>query len=155
MLRVAALAHMYPAECQQVVLVLKAEQLLNVLHVAVVGAGRLLGNNHVGQQKLVVHLRAREQRSVKPEGKREGPFHPSSHQSSAQDAARLNASRSVAGSQQEEAMRQVLGKDHPSQSLHPRRCTHQVQPAAFRLLSLFLRHNCCNLTIGISLFFFF
>lgn len=54
---VAALAYMYPAERQQVVLVLEAEQLLNILHVAVVGAGRLLGNNHVGQQKLVVHLR--------------------------------------------------------------------------------------------------
>lgn len=59
----SALAYMYPAEREQVVLVLEAEQLLNVLHVAVVGAGRLLGNNHVGQQKLVVHLRAREHQS--------------------------------------------------------------------------------------------
>lgn len=60
---VSALAYMYPAEREQVVLVLEAEQLLDVLHVAVVGAGRLLGNNHVGQQELVVHLRAREHQS--------------------------------------------------------------------------------------------
>lgn len=62
---VAALAYMYPAERQQVVLVLEAEELLNVLHVAVVGAGRLLGNNHVGQQKLVVHLREKGYQSGK------------------------------------------------------------------------------------------
>lgn len=116
---------MYPAERQQVVLVLEAEQLLHILHVAVVGASRLLGNHHVGQQKLVVHLRAREQRSVKPAGGL-ALIGRSSHQSPAQDAARLDASRCVAGSQQEEAVRQVLGKNHSSQSLHPRRCTHQA-----------------------------
>lgn len=53
-----------PAECQQVVLVLEAEQFLHVLHVAVVGAGRLFGDDHVCQQKLVVCLRARQHQSV-------------------------------------------------------------------------------------------
>lgn len=128
----AALAYMYPAERQQVVLVLEAEQLLHVLHVAVVGAGRLLGDNHVCQQKLVVHLRAREHQSDIQglgggRGRRELTDR-SSHQSSAQDAARLNASRRVAAGQQKEAMRQVLGKHHPSQSLHPWRCATSSRP---------------------------
>lgn len=63
---------MYPAKRQQVVLVLEAEQLLHILHVAVVGAGRLLGDNHVCQQKLVVHLRAREHQSESGRGEGEG-----------------------------------------------------------------------------------
>lgn len=58
-------SYMDPAKCQQVVLVLEAEQFLHVLHVAVVGAGRLFGDDHMCQQKLIVCLRARQHQSDK------------------------------------------------------------------------------------------
>lgn len=63
--RPVVFSYVDPAECQQVVLVLEAEQFLHVLHVAVVGTGRLFGDDHVCQQKLVVCLRARQHQSVK------------------------------------------------------------------------------------------
>lgn len=48
--------HVDPAQRQQPVLVLEAEELLHVLHVAVVWASGLLGNDHVGEDELVVGL---------------------------------------------------------------------------------------------------
>lgn len=49
-----------------------------------------------------------------------------SHQTSTQDAACLNASCRVAGGQPKEPICQFLGKNHPPQTFHPRRCTHQT-----------------------------
>lgn len=47
---------MNPAQGQEVMLVLEPKELLHVLHVAVVRAGRLFGHDDVGQHKLVVRL---------------------------------------------------------------------------------------------------
>ncbi len=48
--------HMNPAQGQKVMMVLIAEQLFHVLHVTVVRASGLLGDDHMGQHKLIVCL---------------------------------------------------------------------------------------------------
>lgn len=121
--RPVVFSYVDPAECQQVVLVLEAEQFLHVLHVAVVGAGRLFGDDHMCQQKLVVCLRARQHQSVKSRKETRRCVTETPHQTSTQDAACLNASRCVAAGQQKEPICQLLGKHHPPQTLHPRSCT--------------------------------
>lgn len=51
---------MDPAQRQQVLLVLEAEQLLHVLHVAEIRTGRLFRDHDVGQRELIVRLSARD-----------------------------------------------------------------------------------------------
>lgn len=48
---------MDPAQGQKVMMVLIAEQLFHVLHVTVVRASGLLGDDHMSQHKLIVRLR--------------------------------------------------------------------------------------------------
>ena len=51
---------MDPAQRQQVLLVLEAEQFLHVLHVAEIWTGRLFRDHDVSQHKLILLLRARD-----------------------------------------------------------------------------------------------
>lgn len=55
---------MDPAQRQQVMLILEAEQLLHVLHVAEIRAGGLFGDHDMSQRELVVRLRMRERRGL-------------------------------------------------------------------------------------------
>lgn len=48
--------YMDPAQSQQTVVVLETEELLYILHITVVWASWLLGNHHMGQQKLILSL---------------------------------------------------------------------------------------------------
>ena len=48
--------HVDPAQSEQVVMVLEAEELLHVLHVTVVRPGRLFRHHHVRQHKLIMVL---------------------------------------------------------------------------------------------------
>lgn len=57
-------AYVDPAQRQQVMLILEAEQLLHVLHVAEIRAGGLFGDYNVSQRELVVRLRMRERRDL-------------------------------------------------------------------------------------------
>lgn len=57
-------AYVDPAQRQQVMLILEAEQLLHVLHVAEIRAGGLFGDYDVSQRELVVRLRMRERRGL-------------------------------------------------------------------------------------------
>lgn len=58
---------MDPAQRQQVLLVLEAEQFLHVLHVAEIRTGRLFGDHDVSQNELIVSLRARDNRTDRKE----------------------------------------------------------------------------------------
>lgn len=53
---VTAFTHMYPAECDEVVLVLHQKQLLLVLCVAVIRTAGLLRDDHVGHREGVPRL---------------------------------------------------------------------------------------------------
>lgn len=48
--------HMDPAKGQKVMMILITEQLFHILHVTVVRASGLLGDDHMGQHKLIVRL---------------------------------------------------------------------------------------------------
>lgn len=51
---------MDPAQGQEVMMVLVTEQLFHILHVTVVRTGGLLGDDHMGQHKLIVCLQDNE-----------------------------------------------------------------------------------------------
>lgn len=52
--------YMDPAQCQQVLLVLEAEQFLHILHVTEIWTGRLFRDHDMSQHKLIVLLKKRK-----------------------------------------------------------------------------------------------